>query len=181
MNTSTTVIALLTSAGFIGLCAAQPCDPQLVFPIIANYGGVVPLPKAAEQPRRGAKVVFDVTAESKDIDKGLERAARLLNLYGSAGFNATDVKIVVVLHGEATKAVLSDPAYKAKFGAKANPNLPLIRDLQKAGVEVFVCGQALAYKRFENSDLAEDIPVAVAALTVIANRQADGYSYVSVP
>ena len=34
---------------------------------------------------------------------GLEYVAGLLNLYGAAGLKATDVKIVVVLHGEATK------------------------------------------------------------------------------
>ena len=41
---------------------------ELVFPIIANHGGVLPRPNAVQQPRRGAKVVFDVTADSKVTD-----------------------------------------------------------------------------------------------------------------
>jgi len=167
-----------------GWTAAQtPSEMKLAFPIIPNVGGVVPLPKAAEQPRKGVKVVFDITADAKpgDVNKGLERVARLLNLYGSAGLKASDVKVVVVFHGEATKTVLSDSAYKAKFGTDKNPNLAVIGDLQKAGVEVFVCGQALAYKGIKESEVEKDITVALAALTVVVNRQTDGYAPVPVP
>jgi intracellular sulfur oxidation DsrE/DsrF family protein len=157
--------------------------PQLVFPIVPKYGGVLPRPKAVEQPRSGAKVVFDATAEAKpaDINKGLDRVARLLNLYGVAGLKAQDVKITIVLHGEATKSVLNDTAYKARFQVEQNPNLPLILELQKAGVEVLVCGQALNYKGFQDGEVTDGIPIAAAALTVVVNKQADGYSYIPVP
>lgn len=157
--------------------------PQLVFPIIPNRGGVLPRPKAVEQPRSGAKIVFDATADAKpaDVNKALDRVARLLNLYGAAGLKAQDVKIAIVLHGDATKSVLSDAAYKTRFQAEQNPNLPLIRDLQQAGVEVLVCGQALNYKGFQDDEVADAIPIAAAALTAVANKQADGYSYIPVP
>ena len=174
----------LAAAAFLCLSAwasaQQPADPRMVYPIIPNVGGVVPLPNAAEQPRKGAKVVFDITADAKpsDLNKGLERVARLLNLYGSAGLKASDVKIALVMHGEATKSVLADSSYKVRFGAEKNPNVAVIGELRKAGVEVFVCGQALASKGFEASEVAEGIKVASAALTVVINRQADGYSYV---
>jgi intracellular sulfur oxidation DsrE/DsrF family protein len=152
----------------------------MVYPIIPNVGGVVPLPNAAEQPRKGAKVVFDITADAKpaDLNKGLERVARLLNLYGSAGLKASDVKIALVMHGEATKSALADAVYESKFAAEKNPNLAVIAELRKAGVEVFVCGQALVYRGFKESEVAEGIKVASAALTVVINRQADGYSYI---
>ena len=175
------VAALVCSTGWV---LAQPAgESKPVFPVIPNVGGVVPLPRAAEQPRKGAKVVFDITADAKpaDVNKGLERAARLLNLYGSAGLKASDVKVELVLHGEATKCALTDAAYKAKFGADANPNLPVLRDLQKAGVEVFVCGQALNYKGFKDSEVAKEVSVALAALTVVVNRQTDGYVCIPVP
>lgn len=157
--------------------------PALQFPIIAGYGGVSPRPTALEQPRPGAKVIIDATADSKpgDVNKGLERAARLLNLYGSAGLKADDIKIAIVLHGEATKSALSDPAYKSRFGVEKNPNLPLILDLKKSGAEVFVCGQALSYKGYEDAEVAEGLSIAAAALTVVINRQADGFSYLPVP
>ena len=156
---------------------------ELIFPIIANYGGVLPRPRAVEQPRAGAKVVFDTTADAKpaDVNKGLDRVARLLNLYGAAGLKAQDVKITIVLHGEATKSVLNDTDYKARFQVDENPNLPLIRELQKAGVEVLVCGQALNYKGFPDSEVADGISIAAAALTVVINKQTDGYAYIPVP
>jgi len=160
--------------------AQTPAEQKLVYPIIPNVGGVVPLPNAAEQPRKGAKVVIDITADAKttDVNKGLERAARLLNLYGSAGLKASDVKIALVLHGEATKSVLMDSVYQAKFGVAKNPNLAVIGELRKAGVELFVCGQALAYKGFKESEVAESVTVALAAVNVVVNRQMDGYVYV---
>jgi intracellular sulfur oxidation DsrE/DsrF family protein len=46
------------------------------------------------------------------------------------------------------------------------------------GVEVFVCGQALNASGFEEVDVADGISIADAYLTVIVNRQIDGYAYV---
>lgn len=175
-----TVLTLAILFGLGGSVLAQAPGVPLVYPIIPGVGGVVPLPKAAEPPRKGAKVVFDITSDSKaaDLNKGLERVARLLNLYGSAGLKASDVKIALVLHGEATKSALSGAAYKEKFGAAKNPNLTVIDALRGAGVEVFVCGQALAYKGFKASEVADGIKVASAALTVLINKQSDGYAYI---
>ena len=161
----------------------KPAESALQFPILEGFGGVVTIADAVDLPRRGGKVVFDVTAESKkpeDVNKGLDRAARLLNLYGVSGLKASDVRLTVVLHGEATRSVLSDDAWKAHFDTDHNPNLPLIRMLQEARVEVLVCGQALSYKDFQRTDVAADIPVAAAAMSVVVNRQADGFSYLPV-
>ena len=157
---------------------------ELQFPVIPGYGGVVAVENAVEPPRAGMKLVIDATADTKtpaDINKGLERAVRIVNLYGVSGLKATDLKVTVVLHGEATKSILTDAAYQSRFQTEKNPNLPLIAELQKAGVEVMVCGQALHYKKIGRDEVSADIPVAVAALTVLMNRQADGYGYVPVP
>lgn len=162
--------------------AAVSAASKLEFPVISKHGGVLPRPKAVEQPRAGAKVVFDATSDAKpgDVNKGLDRVARLLNLYEVAGLKIQDVRITIVLHGDATKSVLNDGAYKERFQIEQNPNLPLIRELQKCGVEVLVCGQALNYKGFSDGEVAEEIPIAAAALTVVINKQTDGYSYVPV-
>ena len=157
---------------------------NLLYPVIEGYGGVVAIPDAVEPPRAGMKVVLDVTSEAKkpeEVNKGLDRAARLLNLYGVSGLTPSDLKLTVVLHGEATMSVLSDEAWESRLQMQYNPNLPLIQLLQKAGVEVIVCGQALSYKKIERSEVWPEIPVAAAALTVLMNRQTDGYAYVPVP
>jgi intracellular sulfur oxidation DsrE/DsrF family protein len=101
-----------------------------------------------------------------------------LNLYGVAGRKAEDVRLTVVVHGRAVESVLTDSSYKARVGPETNPNLPLVRALRKAGVEVFVCGQALHAAGFEEADVADGISVADSFLTVITNREADGYAYV---
>jgi intracellular sulfur oxidation DsrE/DsrF family protein len=155
----------------------------LVYPIVPGHGGVVPLPRAAEQPRKGAKAIFDITADAKpgEVNNGLEHVARLLNLYGAAGLTPRDVKIAAILHGEADKAVLSDTAYAARFKIAANPNLLLIRDVKKAGVEVFVCGQSLHDLGFKAKEVAEEVPVADSAMLVLVNKQTDGYAYIPAP
>jgi intracellular sulfur oxidation DsrE/DsrF family protein len=153
---------------------------ELSYLLVPGHGGVVSLPRAAEQPRKGAKAVFDVTADAKpgEVNKGLEQVARLLNLYGTAGLKAGDVKLAAVCHGAADTAVLSDAAYHARFKLAANPNLPLIRALKKAGVEVFVCGQSLHDLGFKAEEVAEAVPVADSAMLVLVNKQTDGYAYI---
>lgn len=158
-------------------------SPPLAFPIIPRHGGVMPRPQAVEQPRAATKVVFDVTADAQPtaINKGLERVARLLNLYGAAGLQPGDVKIAVVVHGDATLAILSDPAYQSRLQVGPNPNLPLLRELQQAGVEILVCGQALNYKGIPDTEVAADLPIAVSALTAVINKQTDGYACIPIP
>src|SRR3954454_13458588 len=169
---------VLTVALATGGAEGQPPPDKtgLIYPLVPGRGGVVPLPRAAEQPRKGAKAVLDITADTEpgEVNKGLEQVARLLNLYGAAGLTAGGVKIAAVCHGAADKAVLSDAAYAARFGVAANPNLPLIRDLKKAGVEVFVCGQSLHELGFQAEEVAREVPVADAAVLVLVNKQNDG-------
>ena len=52
------------------------------------------------------------------------------------------------------------------------------RDLKKAGVEVFVCGQSLHELGFKAAEVAEEVPVADSALLVLVNKQVDGYAYI---
>ncbi len=185
MLRSNCLFAAALAIASTSLAQEKPAAPaaKMEFPLIQKYGGIVPRAAAVEQPRAGAKVIVDVTADAKpaDVNKALDRVARLLNLYGAAGLQATDVKISVVLHGEATKSALNHDAYERRFEVSQNPNLPLIHELQKHGVEVLVCGQALNYKNIADSEVADGIPIAAAALTVVINKQADGYSYVPVP
>lgn len=157
---------------------------ELLFPIVEGHGGVVAILDAVDRPRAGIRAVFDITADAtkpEEVNKGLDRVARLLNMYGVEGLQPSDIRLTAVLHGEATRSVLSDEAWESRFQTGNNPNLPLIRLLQKAGVEVLVCGQALSYKGIPKSDVASEIPVATAALTVLLNRQSDGFAYVPVP
>jgi intracellular sulfur oxidation DsrE/DsrF family protein len=175
---------LLTENYFVEFTkGSSPRLKHLEFPLITAYGGVVKVPNAVEKPRLGVKVVFDVTADAKlnNVNKGLERAAHLVNLYGAAALKADDVRITVVVHGNATKSVLNHDFFRPRFHVDQNPNISLIRELKKAGIDVLVCGLALNYEGFPGSAVINDVSVADATLAIIVNRQTDGYVYAPVP
>jgi ubiquinone/menaquinone biosynthesis C-methylase UbiE/intracellular sulfur oxidation DsrE/DsrF family protein len=155
---------------------------ELVYPVIRGYGGVVAIKNGAEPPRAGASVVFDVTAgdDPAAVSRGLEAAARLLNLYGAAGRKASDVQLTVVLHGAATKAALGDEFYAARFQTEKNPNRTLIEALHTSGVQILVCGQALNRHGFAESVVAPPVKIAASAMTAVINRQANGYSLIEI-
>ena len=179
MRLACTVLVL---AGVSAVSSARADEPMFSFPLIQSYGGVVTLPQATEQPRKGAKVVFDITAESKpdEVNRGLESVARYLNLNAQAGNAASDAKLALVLHGGATKCALSDEASRRHTKVEINPNLPLLRELKKHGVEVLVCGQSLARNKYLTRDVASELTVAVSAMTVNVNKQLAGYAYLSI-
>ncbi|MCC7339303.1 MAG: DsrE family protein [Pirellulaceae bacterium] len=155
---------------------------QPTYPAIANYGGVVQLPAAAQQPRAGTQLLVDLTSGS-DADKlnaGLEQVARFVNLYAGGGAEPADVRIAVVFHGDATLAVLNPEAYAAKFQTDGNPNLKLLQQLSDSGVDLYVCGQSLISKGSAPSDVAMFVKTAVSALTTVVNLQADGYAYLPI-
>jgi ubiquinone/menaquinone biosynthesis C-methylase UbiE/intracellular sulfur oxidation DsrE/DsrF family protein len=154
-----------------------------IYPIIEGYGAVVQVPASTLKPTAGAKIVFDVTNNTPpaDINKGLDRAARLLNLYGATGLKAADINISLIFHGESTKTILNNETYAKLYQVEKNPNLDLLQKLQAAGVEIVVCGQALNYKGFPTSCIIKEIPIADAALTFVVTKQASGYGYQAIP
>lgn len=147
---------------------------ELQFPLIKGHGGIVVQPNAAEQPRPGSKLVIDLTTgETKDgINTGLDKVARYVNLFAAGGVRRDQVKFTVVVHGAAVPAVLETP------NGEANPNRDLIAQLRKAGVEMFVCGQALYHAGHRPEEVSDQITLAQSALSVVVNRQTDGFAYV---
>lgn len=153
---------------------------DFVYPRIEGHGGVVQLPEAADQPRSGAKICVDITrgGDPGEVNSAVDKVARYVNIYAGAGRNPVDVEITVVLHGDATLCALSKEAYAGQFATDGNPNIDLFRDLGAVGVQFRVCGQSLASKGFGPGNVCDEVDVAVSALTVLVNRQTDGYAYV---
>lgn len=155
---------------------------EATHPVIANHGGVVQLPLAAQQPRPGTKLLVDLTSGG-DVDKlnaGLDKVAKYLNIYAGGGAKPVNVQIAVVFHGDATLSVLKPDAYAAKFKTDGNPNLQLLQQLHESGVELYVCGQSLISKGSAPEDVAVFVKTAVSALTAVVNLQADGYAYIPI-
>ena len=148
-------------------------------PALAGAGKMHPLPKAAYQPDPSAtyKIVFAVTKagdKPDEVSPSLERVARTVNLYASAGTPLNHMKFVVVLSGPATAAALDNDHYKQKFGVD-NPNLEIISKLRAVGIDVAVCGQAVAEHQFRYDWISSQVTLALSALTTISTLEAQGY------
>ncbi|MEZ5941487.1 MAG: DsrE family protein [Planctomycetaceae bacterium] len=192
MKNQATLFALILIGGVIGYSvaagrtssAAEPATatgkPQYINPVIHDYGKVVQLPDAAQQPRNGSKIVVDITqgSEPDKLNSAIEKVCRFVNIYAGAGKNPAKVDIAIVLHGDATLAALNNEAYAAQFNVKTNPNLKVLSELKTTGVKVYVCGQSLIGKGAKPAEVSDQAEVAVSALTSLVNLQADGYAYI---
>lgn len=176
-------LAAAAAFALVGLSAvAGSTGPQWTYPAIAGFGRMHPLPDAAMQPNKNTvyKAVFDVTSEIKDPskpDSGLDHVARAVNVFASAGVPVSHLKFVAVLHGPATPAVLDNAHYRAKYGVD-NPNIALISALKKAGVDVEVCGQALADLDFQHEWVNTDVTLTLSALSDLVIYGNEGYAFV---
>lgn len=179
------IAAWLVAALLAGCLPPIPPPPPSQPPVweaktITTAGSIHPLPDAAYQPDPNAtyKVVFGVTKAADkpfDVSPSLEAVARAVNLYVNAGVPLTHLKFVVVIYGGATPIALDDAHYKQKFGG-ANPNLPVLAQLHKAGIDVVVCGQAWAGQKFDSASVDPDVRIALSALTTITELEQGGYS-----
>lgn len=180
MRTSLCLALAATLLGRLPADAQDPtASPQWETPAVPA-GEVVILPEAAIQPAPRSKVVFDITKQDKpdEVAKALVRVARWLNLNAAAGVEPRELGVALVLHGDATRAALSSPAYAKHTEADINPNLEVLRSLEKHGVQLYVCGQALAHKGYATTEVVPEVAVATAALTVLIQRQQAGFAVI---
>lgn len=178
------MLRVWTVAGLLVACTALDSAPagEWQTPRIAGYGKVRPYPDAAVYPQASGnhKIIFDITQAAdgpEQINPGFEHVARLLNLFALAEVPQDQIKVALVVHGSATPAVLNEEHHRKQFGVP-NPNAELIARLAKAGVTLYVCGQALAHHDYPPDWVNADITLALAALTVLPAYQRQGYALV---
>lgn len=164
---------------------APPPPVTWVTPVIAGYGKVHPRPDAAVQPDPAAdyRVFVRVTDDGKQPKEpmhALDRLARLVNLMGVSRVPPAHVHIVALLDGEASLAAATDATYLRYTKVAKNPNLPLIHALRQAGVQLLVCGQALAMEKLPDSAVVPDVTVSLSALTDVVVYGQKGYSYMQL-
>ena len=163
------------------LCAtASTADGFWQTPTIVGAGRIHQMPHAAYQPDSKAtyKAVFSLThfgANPSAVSPSLEHVARAVNLYVNAGVPLAHLKFVAIAFGPATPIVLNDVEYRKKYGV-ANPNLAVIAQLRKAGVDVAVCAQAVAEHNFKYDWVDSHVTVALSGLTTVIDLQQQGYA-----
>lgn len=152
------------------------------FPRVEGAGGVYALAAGADMP--AVDVVHRVLIDAREgettstgINRRLDAAARAVNLYALAKVPPDNSKVAVVVHGKATPLVLSDASYRRHFG-KPNPDGALIAQLRQAGVEIYVCGQALSHQGYAVADVRDEVRVSLSAMTKLVELQAAGYGLI---
>jgi intracellular sulfur oxidation DsrE/DsrF family protein len=171
-------VSVLTLTSFSAVFADEPVDFWTT-PAIQGAGKMHYLPDAAYKPRaeQTYKVVFALSRGAKsptEVNPALDHVARAVNLYAASGVPLDHLKFVAVAYGAATPLVLDDTQYRAAFGVP-NPNLPIIQKLRAAGVDVAVCGQAVAEHQYQYDWVDKRVTISLSALTTITTLENQGY------
>jgi intracellular sulfur oxidation DsrE/DsrF family protein len=147
-------------------------------PIIKNYGTIYEIEGAINpDPSIEYKIVIDLKTLQRDkesINPGLNNVARMINLHGLGGVDSENLHVAVAIHGGATDVILNNEAYQKKYELD-NPNIELIRELKNAGVELYVCGQSLLARKYDQKEVNEDIKIGLSMLTVVTTYMHKGY------
>jgi intracellular sulfur oxidation DsrE/DsrF family protein len=160
-------------------------DPEAAHagPVIDQFGPVydVASPDFATPTNMTYRAVFDVAQSPEAADQlntRIESLARFLNMLARAGVKPELVKLALVVHGAASKDMLTNAAYKARFGVD-NPNAPLLAALQSKGVRVVLCGQTAAHRNFSRQELAPGVEIALSAMIALVVLQSEGYGLIA--
>jgi len=169
-----------------GHFSAEPADPDGFWstPAVAGYGKIHYEADAAFKPAVGLsnKVGFQLTRNAGDIKRpnlGLERVARVVNLYIAAGVPAEQLQFVVSMTGDATPATLDNAHFKQFYGVD-NPNLALIGALNKLGVKVSVCDQSVAFHHYPRNWIDRSVIHALSSPTTVSTLENQGYAFLQM-
>ena len=168
---------LLLAAFSLTSRAAEPSTG----PYVDAGGPAFEVPDRDVPLREGMKyrVVFEATeypGEKDGVNRELTVVGRFMNMHGKNGVPLENLDVAVVVHGQALFATFNDEAYRKQFGID-NPSLALLKDLQDAGVKIYVCGQSLGFRGVDKTVLADDVKVGLSAMTLLVTLQADGYAF----
>jgi len=183
MSYSRLVLTSIATCLLSSVSLLQAQWPEPVARVVPQADGYVAIPHAAKAPHKARtyRALFDATQAADAPDHllpALNMAGSELNALDAAGVPLRRAKFVVVFHGAALDGILDDTHYRSKFG-KPNPNLAVLAEMRKAGVELFVCGQNLAFAKIDPATLSPDVTIASDALLVSMQYQNDGYALLS--
>jgi len=150
--------------------------------IIKNFGETFRIvnPDIKTDTSAILKVIFDVSNTSSKnnvINKNIVTAARFLNMHANEGMDLKQLKVAITIHGAAWKDVLTDEAYKEKYGT-VNPNTKLIKELKNANVDVIICGQTASFRKMDKLLVNPNVKFALSAMTALLQYQNNGYKFI---
>ena len=168
------IVGLLLFIGWVSVADAQTKSSL----IIKDYGVINDLENVRKpQADQKIKIVIDLKTAVDDptkLNRGLDNVARLLNLHAAGGISPENLSVAVAVHGGATPIILDDKGYGNKYGV-ANPNAELIKQLDKAGVELFVCAQSMIARKYDMDQVDPEVEIALSMLTIVTEKMNEGY------
>jgi intracellular sulfur oxidation DsrE/DsrF family protein len=171
---STTARALLVAM------IATAADAQVLRPI-AKVDPYVAVPggRFLADAKHQYRVVFEARRGAEKPDQlipALNMAGSELNTLAAHHVPRANVHFVVVLHTTASnEAALDNAHYRAKHGID-NPNLPVIAELKRQGVEVYLCGQSWLGDGLPLSSVDRSVTIAEDGVVVLMTFGAEGYA-----
>lgn len=174
-------ILLLFSAIFLFTTLAQSQEKK-AGPIITDYGKVweVKNPDYTIDTQAEFKAVFDIMNSPEDLsatNPSIETAARFLNMHAQSGVSKERMKAVLVVHNKASKDIITNEAYKKRYGVE-NPNAEMIEQLMDAGVVFVFCGQSSLSRNFPMEETIEGVQLSLSAMTALIQFQNEGYQLI---
>jgi len=171
----------VSAAALLLAVVAQAAGPQ-TGPVIQGYGPVFDVPADAYNLRADQhyKVSMDVSTSgdfSEDRNRSLESAARFLNMHARNGIDPSHIEFAIIVHGGATKDLLSDSAYRQRFD-EPNPNTVMLKALSGAGVKIYLCSQSAAFKGYGFDEFNPAVTIALSAMTAHVRLQQEGYTLI---
>lgn len=177
---------IISTVLFLCFLTPQLADAQngrrIQGPVIEDYGTTfaVDNPDFKTDPDKVYKVVFDIHDSPEDpasVNPMLSTLARFLNMHVNAGVPLENLKVVGVIHNKASKDAMDNEAYRQRYDVD-NPNIPLMEALEKAGAEIYMCGQSINARGINPERLAAPVKTALSAMTVFLSLQREGYTVI---
>jgi intracellular sulfur oxidation DsrE/DsrF family protein len=173
---------LLATTLLVLAATSNSAEPPTAGPVVKTFGPVFAPPENAYNlaPDVHYKVSMDVSRTGdfpEDRNRSIESAARFLNMHARNGIPPENLEFALIVHGPATKDLLTDAAYQARY-EEANPNTAMLRELEQAGVKIYLCSQSAAYKNFTWNEFNPAVTIAVSAMTAHVRLQQEGYTLI---
>ena len=148
-------------------------------PVFTEFGAVAEV--EFDQPMPADvhfKHAFDVAkaAGEDGMNRGIESAARFVNMMALHNIPRENVEVAVVVHGAASLDLLNREAFAARFDGRDNLTAAPLSEMMAQGIAVYLCGQSAAAHGIEKADLVPGVQMAMSAMTAHALLQQQGYT-----
>ncbi len=128
------------------------------------------------------KVVYDIRLgeTAAGVSKGLYYARGLIEAFGKQGVKPSQLRIHLVLHGDAAQFLLIDSTYQQMTGDPfaVNLNAKITQNLLDLGVHVEICHSVMKSNGWTSDDILPGVTIVHDGFTRLVKLQNDGYAYI---